>query len=256
MVDVFEEVDEQLRSDRYKVLALKALPWVLAALAAALIVVLAIWGLQTYRDQNAQKASEAYAQGLAALSSGDGASAFDKFGVAATSPSPVYRALALMQQAGIRMDQHRTGEAVALFDQAAAAAPNAVIGDAARLKAALALLDAAPFAEIETRLKPLMDTQRPYKAEAREALAMAKLNAGHAADAKSDFVVLSLLSDSTDDIRERARAAISLIDSGSAASLPALVKAALALPTPPPGAPQPSAGPSPSDQTPQAGAAQ
>ena len=44
MTDVFEEVEEQLRADRYKTLALRALPWVLGALALALIIALAIWG--------------------------------------------------------------------------------------------------------------------------------------------------------------------------------------------------------------------
>ena len=37
MVDVFEEVEEQLRSDRYKTLALKTLPWVSGALLLALV---------------------------------------------------------------------------------------------------------------------------------------------------------------------------------------------------------------------------
>jgi hypothetical protein len=255
VVDVFEEVDERLRSDRYRTLALKGLPWALAAVAAIAAAVAIVWGLQAYSDANAQKASQAYARGLDALARGDAAAAFNQFGEAATSPSKAYRALALMQQAGIRLDRRRTPEAVALFDRAAAAAPNDVIGDAARLKSALALLDTAAYGDIEARLKPLMAPQHPYGAQAREALAMAKLNAGRISDARSDFVVLSLLPSATDDIRERAHAATTLIDSGSAAALPSIVKAALALPPAPAGPPD-STGPSPSDQTSQAGAAQ
>ena len=38
MADVFEEVEEQLRSDRYKSLALKALPWVAGLLLLAAVV--------------------------------------------------------------------------------------------------------------------------------------------------------------------------------------------------------------------------
>ena len=41
MTDLFEEVEEQLRSDRYKQFARKALPWMLGVAAAALIAVLA-----------------------------------------------------------------------------------------------------------------------------------------------------------------------------------------------------------------------
>jgi hypothetical protein len=227
-------------------------------LAAVLIVVLAIWGFTTYRDQGAQKASQAYAQGMDALARGDTAGAYSKFDLAAASPSRAYRSLALMQQAGVRLDQRRTAEAVALFDKAAVDAPNLVIGDAARLKSALALLDTAPYGDIEARLKPLLDSRHPYKAAAREAMAMAELIAGRPAAARSDFVVVSLLADSTDDMRARARAAMALIDSGSAKGIQALIKAAAALPPTPAGAPQAdtSTGSAPSDQTSQAGAAQ
>jgi hypothetical protein len=38
LTDLFEEVEEQLRSDRYRVLARQALPWVLTLAAAALVL--------------------------------------------------------------------------------------------------------------------------------------------------------------------------------------------------------------------------
>ena len=85
--------------------------------------------------------------------------------------------------------------------------PNPFIGDAARLKSALALLDTAPYAEIESRLKPLTDPKRPYAALAREALAMAKLKAGKTQDALGDFQVLQLMADAPEDVRQRAGAA-------------------------------------------------
>ena len=63
---------------------------------------------------------------------------------------------------------------------------------------------------------------------------MAKLMAGRANDARSDFVVLSLMASAPEDVRERAHAALELIDSGELGKLPAIVKAAAALPPPPP----------------------
>ena len=56
MVDVFEEVEEQLRSDRYKSLAQSWLPWVIGLLAVALVAALGYWGYAYYRQQGAQKA--------------------------------------------------------------------------------------------------------------------------------------------------------------------------------------------------------
>jgi hypothetical protein len=66
--------------------------------------------------------------------------------------------------------------------------------------------------------------------QAREALALARLAAGRTREARSDFQVLSLAQDVSDQARARAKYVMALIDSGSAAALPAAVKAAAALP--------------------------
>jgi hypothetical protein len=259
VVDVFEEVDEQLRSDHYRVLARRYLPWVGGVLLIALAVALGYWAYTRYQDTNAHKASEAYAQGMESLAKGDQGQAFNAFGDAAKTPAAGYKSLALMQQAAIRLDQKRTADAVALFDEAAKAAPDPALADAASLKAALALIDTAPYAQLETRLKPLSDAKRPYAPLAREALAVAKLLAGKASEARSDFLVLSLMASASDDVHTRAKTALALIDSGSLANLPAIVKAAAVLPRP---APAPEAGgPIPQGQAPdsqpqEAGAAQ
>jgi hypothetical protein len=248
VVDVFEEVEEQLRSERVRTLLRTYLPWVLGAIAAGFLVALGVWGYDQFRLKGVQQASQAYASGLDSLGHGDSAKAYTQFAVAAGSSSAAYRSLGLMQQAGIRMDQGKTKEAVVLFDEAAKAAPDNALGDVARLKSALALLDTAAYADLEARLKPLADPKRPYSVMAREALAMAKLRVGKTAEARGDFVVLSLISDAPDDVRQRARAAIAVIDSGTASGLSATVKAGLQLPPPPINAPpadpnvQPGAG--------------
>jgi hypothetical protein len=252
VTDLFEEVEEQIRSDRYRTLALKALPWVLAVLGAALIAGLAFWGWDHYRTQAVNKASEQYADAIDAMNRGERPRALQLWTEVSESSAKGYKSLALMQLGGLQLSERRTAEAVKLFDQAADAAPNEVIGDAARLKSALALLDTAPYTEVEARLTPLMQEGRPYRVQAREALAFAKLTAGNAAGARGDFVVISGMLDAPDGARGRAKAAMDLIDSGSAKALPAAVKAAAALPPPapsgqlppglvPPSAPQPQA---------------
>ncbi|MCC7266068.1 MAG: tetratricopeptide repeat protein [Caulobacteraceae bacterium] len=241
MVDVFEEVEEQIRVDRYKALAQRLLPWVAGALVLALLAALGVWGYQTWQERKAAQASETYAAALEAFSQQDLAKAGTLWGDVAKTGTPGYRALALMQQGGLKATENKTAEAVALYDQAAEIAPNDLIGDMARLKSALALLDTAPVTEMSKRLTPLTEEGRPYRAQAREALAFAKLMGGDAAGARGDFVVLSLLADAPDSTRERARAAMELIDSGSAASVAAAVKAAPAVPpaSPAPQAPTP-----------------
>jgi hypothetical protein len=235
LTDLFEEVEEQLRSDRYRALARKGAPWVLAAAAAALVVALGYWGWQQYQQQTNDKASIQYTAGLTAFAQGDQAKALRLWGDVAKSPSRAYKSLALMQLGGAKIGSGRPEDvkaAVALFDQAAAAAPDDILGDAARLKSAFAILDTAPFAEVEGRLAPLMKDGHPYRVQAREAQAFAKLMKGDTAGARSDFVVITGTLDAPEGARQRAQAAMGLIDTGSAKAVPAAVKAALALPPP------------------------
>jgi hypothetical protein len=229
VVDVFGEVDEQIRSDRLNTFIQRAWPVFVGALVAALLVVIGYWAYGQYRTNESAKASQAYSDALDLENKGDPASAakaFDQFAVIAKGTG-AYASLALMQQAGIRMDQNKPTDAAALFDKAAAATKNPMIADIATLKAAYALMDTAPVAQMIERLTPLTKPDRPYHAQAREALGLAKLGAGQMKDAKADLVALSLLSDTPDSLRQRAQAVIAMIDSGTAGSLKTLAQQAL-----------------------------
>jgi hypothetical protein len=239
VTDVFEEVEEQLRSDRYRQLARRALPWVLGLAAVALIATLAYWGWDYYRSQTVAKASEQYAAAVEAIQAGDTAKAKTLWTEASKSSAGGYKALSLMHLGALELEQNKVKEAVALWDRAAEAAPDPLIGDAARLKSAFALLDTAPYAELEGRLKPMTEEGRPYRTQAREALAFAKLAAGNLTGARSDFLVLSQVLDAGESTRFRAQAALGVIDSGSAKAAPAIAKAAATMLPPmviPPGA--------------------
>lgn len=251
MVDLFDEVEEQLRSDRYRTLALRTLPWVLGIAAVALAATVGWWAWKNHQDKVAFTSSDEYSAAVDAYTSHDETRAFGMFAGVAKTGTPVYKAMALMQQGGLRLEANDTAQAVKYFDQAAEAAPDPVLGDLARLKSALALLDTAPYAELEKRLTPLTKEGAPYRMPAKEALAFAKMMAGKNAEARGDFAILSLSPDSSDATRDRARLAMDMIDSGSAKALPAMVKAAAAMP-PMPAQPEMP----PQAQTAQPGAAQ
>ena len=249
MVDLFDEVEEQLRSERYTSVAKRLAPWISGVLALALVVALGYAGYQTWQTSKVDKASETYEKGLDALSSQDQTGAYTLFGEVAKDGPPGYRALALMQQAGIRLEAGKTAEAVALFDQAAKVAPTPVIADFAAMRSVYALIDDAPYAEMEKRLTPLVAEGRPYRLQAQEALAMSKLLAGKTAEAKSAFELLLLNIDAPQDMQQRAHLAIAAIDSGAAAALKTAAQTAATLPPPqmpsflmPPGAAPPGAG--------------
>lgn len=252
MTDLFEEIEEQLRSERYRELGQRALPWVLGLGAAALIAALAVWGWQSYRQQAIVKASEEYGAALDAMGQGHKATAVRLWSEVAKSPARGYRSLALMQLGGISIGDNKPADAVKSFDQAAQAAPDDIIGDAARLKSAFALLDTAPEKQVEARLTPLVGDGRPYRVQAREALGFAKLMAGDGPGARREFSMIANALDAPEGARERAKAAINLIDSGSAKAIPALAKAQASLPPMPQLTPgQPSAQPQPQVPEPQ-----
>lgn len=239
MVDVFEEVEEQIRAERYKSLGLKLLPWAIGLVVAGVVAAGAIWGWDAWTRGQGEKAAETYVEALKAGGQGDTTRAYTLMDEVAKSNAKGYPAMAMMFQAGIRLEAGKPDEAVVLLDKAAKKASDPAIVDLAAYKAALILVDTAPYKDLEARLTPLMADKRPYRLEAREALAFSKLMAGKPAEARTDFVVLSQVLDATEGMRQRAQAALRLIDSGSAASIPAAAKLSATLPPPPPQAQMP-----------------
>jgi hypothetical protein len=257
VVDFFNEVDEDLRAQETRDLARKYLPWAAGVVVAGLVVAGGFWGWQSWTRSEAAAASVAYDRGVQALERQDTAAADAAFTEAAGKSSTAYKALALMQRAALALRDGKRDAAVKLFDEAAKVGKGQpIIADGAALKAAYVLMDTSPYAAIEARLQPLTEEGRPYRPLALEALAMAKLANGKTAEARTQLVALSLLLDAPDGVRERSQATIQMIDSGAAAKLPAIAKAAAALPPAPPSQPNPLAQSGAAAQPPQAQAPQ
>ena len=232
MVDVFEQVEEELRSDRYKRLARTWLPVAGVVLVVALIGALGWWGWDSLNSSKASKAAEAYDRGMEALRAENPADARAAFEEAVNEGNGAYKALALHQQAGLAVTANKVPDAVRLFDEAAKASRDPIISDPAALKAAFLIMDTAPLADIEARLQPLTEDDRPLHAFAQEALALARLQHGKTKEAREAFVLLQLGQNVPDDVRQRASAAIETIDAGTAGNLAAVIRAASAAPAP------------------------
>ncbi len=238
MADVFYEVDEQLRSARLKSLFRRGWPFAAGLLALVLAAALCVWAWRAHETAAAGENSQRYADAMQMLSAGDAKDAEAKFAALAKDGTPAYRAMSLMQQAGIRMKADDAAGAAALLDRAAGASYDKITADGTRLRAAFLLMDSAPYDQIRARLEPLTGPGRPFRMLAREGLAVAELASGRAAQAKGDLQVLSLSSDVSDTSRARAQAALAMIQSGAGANLAAIAKAAVGLkPIPPAAAP-------------------
>ena len=226
MSDIFDETEENLRADKWVAIVKTALPWAAAILGSALVITLALWGWQTWQDNITAKASEVYQAGLDAQSKGDNVTAKAKYQDTVKSGSQTYKALALMQLGGIAVIDDNTAEAMKDFDEAGKASSSPIMKDLAAIKSAYLAMDTATYADMEKRLTPLTKDGRPYAALAKEALAMAKLQAGDLKGARSDLQVLSLTLGTPDGIKQRAGEFVLAIDSGAMPS----AKAAMALP--------------------------
>lgn len=225
MVDVFDQVEEELRSDRYKRLARTWLPVAGGVLLVALIAALAWWGWQKMETSKADKASIAYQRGLESLESNNLVGADAAFVQAADEGNAAYKALALQHRAGIAVQQNRIPAAVELFDEAAGASRDPLLSDGAAYKAALLVMDTASLEDVLARLEPLIEEGRPFRAFAREALAMAQLQHGKTAEARTTLVVLKNSLDTPREISQRAELALASIDDGTAANIPAILGA-------------------------------
>lgn len=237
LVDVFEQVEEELRSERIKRFARVWLPIGAGVGAVALIGALGWWGYQSWQTGEAEKASTAYQRGIEAAAAGNFDQANTAFGEAADTGSRGYKAMALMQQAAIAVEQNKIQDAVRLFDEAAKAGKDPVIADAAALKAAYLLVDTAPLDDLKARLEPLTGDKRPYSVLAQEALATVLLMNDKGADAREIFVQLQLGQNVPETVRQRANVGVQLIDSGTSGAVKKIVAEAIKLPTTVPGAP-------------------
>ncbi len=248
MVDVFEQVEEELRSDRYKRLARTWLPVLGGVLLIALIAALAFWGWDSRETSRAEKASVAFDRGLQSLQANNPVGADAAFTQAAKDGNGAYRSMALMHRAGIAVDANRISDALRLFDEAAKASRDPLLADAASLKAAYLAMDTETLAQVEARLEPLAEDDRPFAPFAAEALAMARLEAGQTAPARAALVGLKNGLDTPPIVAQRAELALAAIDSGSAANLKAITEGLKRLPV--------QAPPAPAAQAPQAQAQQ
>lgn len=225
MVDVFDQVEEELRSDRYKRLARTWLPVVGAVLLIALVAALAWWGWDSWQTSRADKASIAYDRGMQSLQANNPVGADAAFTQAAKEGNGAYKAMAMMQRAGIAVDRNQIPQAVELFDEAAKATRDPILVDSAKLRAAYLLMDTASLEDVQARLEPLAKDKRPLAAFAQEALALAQLQHGQTAQAREAFVVLRSGLDTPEIVSQRADVAVRSIDAGTAANIKNIVGA-------------------------------
>lgn len=212
MVDIFEEVDEELRKDKYHDLARQYGPLVLGAAAAVILGTAGYQGWHAWQNATRGTSSDAFLVAMNALEAGQTAQASTRFEALADTGTSSYATLALLQRAAIALEAGDYVAAAEFYDQVAAQSGEPLVRDLASLKAVWALWDTLSFNDVEIRLTPLTDAASPYRYLAREAIAVAALRAGDLPRARREYQFLSVAFDVPQGVARRALEGLALID--------------------------------------------
>ena len=243
MSDFIREVNEEVRQERIRLFLERYWGW----LVAVLVLVLAgVGAWKTYEYVTTQKAQGLSGRYLAAVdeaNAGKGAEADAALAGIAQDGTPGYRLLARFRLAADQGRGDPAAGAKAFDGLAADPAVDPALQNLARLRAALLLVDTAPFAELKNRLDPLADANNSLRGPARELLALAALKAGRGEDATRALSAIGADPTSPGPLRQRAQALLGLVRSGNgdqsaeappaAQPAPATVQPAPLAPVPP-----------------------
>ena len=181
MSDIFDEVDEEVRREQLKKL------WERYGnlfVALAFLVVAAVAGWRGYQYWQDKKAAETGAQFTAAAllaEQGKHEEAEKAFARVAAEGTAGYRVLARLREAAELAARDPKAAIAAYDDIAASSSTGQPLKDFAAVRAAMLLLDSAPFAEMTRRLEPIAAANAPFRHSARELLAFSAWKAGDTA---------------------------------------------------------------------------
>ena len=183
MTDIFNEIDEDLRRERYRRL------WdryglYLILLCVAVVVAAGAWSGYRYWAKTQSEASGARFEAANRLIADgkvtEAEAALDQIAKDATTG---YRVLARFRDAGLVAKQDPKA-GVAAFDALSTDAAVGALGqDLSRIRAAALLVDTAPLAEIVQRLQSLADGTSTLRHSARQLIALTQFKAGDLAAA-------------------------------------------------------------------------
>lgn len=192
MADVFKEVDEALREDRFTKLWKR---YSRAVIALAVAVVAAVAGLQGWRAYDLNRRSELsdrYAAALEQAVAGQTAPALNAFADLSNSGDGGYPGLAAFERARILAESGDLDGAVATWGRIA---ENTALGPGFRsvavLLSAMHRLDDGDPAALREHLEPLAVVGQPFRASALEMLALLALREGDRETAREHYTKIA-----------------------------------------------------------------
>ncbi len=217
MSDIFQEVEEDVRRERYEQLWKKYGNYMVAAAA---VLVLAVGGYQAWTayDLNQRRQiSDRYQAAQTLAETGKAPEAEAAFLELSKDRHAGYATLAKLHLAGAYLAQGKRDPALALLRELTTNSDPA-ISNAARLRLAWTEADARSRSEIEAILAPLNGADSPWRFAAAEVLAYMDFKGGSRTQAEADYLKLSQELEAPANLRQRAAALAQYLKANPAGS--------------------------------------
>ncbi|HAN63457.1 MAG TPA: hypothetical protein DCQ79_06265 [Rhizobiales bacterium] len=206
------EVDGAVRQDQYKKLWDNYGVYALAGLLLIVAAVAAYKGWSYWQERQAQEAGAKFSEALTLEGGTDDAKAHDLLASLAAQGPEGYRVLARFQLAAAEAKAGDLDKAVADYDALASdAGADQILQGHAALQAAALRLDKAGYAEMDRRLKGLIDSNGAWRFSARELLGLSAYRLNDMREAERQFSALIGDEDTPPNLRERADMMLALI---------------------------------------------
>lgn len=192
MGDIFHEVDEEVRRDRYNKFWKEYGGYIIAAAAALVLGVTASVGWREYNEQRRQEDSDRFTAAAALASDGQQRAAASAFEALASEAQAGYALLARFRVADALKEAGDTEGAIQTFEAIAAdTGVEDLYRDLAALLAAMHMIDNGDPDELRRRLAALMVADGVWRHSARELSGALALRVGDKELAKTEFQTLA-----------------------------------------------------------------
>ena len=203
---LFEEIEEDLRAERYAKLWKRYGKFVIAGFVFLIIGVAGFKGWQTYDQKVRAEQSNQFAAATKLLAEKKSNEAQKLFAALAKDGSHGYRFLSRLRQAALLTKSGDSKGAQNAYDSIAAdSGLKQLYRNLATLLSVMAMLDKGDPTSLNARLAPLLAKDNPWRFSAKEASALLNLRAGKQKQAYDLLVVLSNDTATPQGIRSRAQ---------------------------------------------------
>ena len=184
MVDIFQEVDEEVRRERLQKLWERYGAYAVAAAVAVVLGIGAWRGYDWWQVRKAAQAGSAFESAIILSGQGKHAEAETAFAKIATDGTTSYRIMARLREAA-ELAQSDPAASVKAYDALVAdRGLGPVWQDLAGVRAGILLEDTSAYTDLRQRLEPLTGADRTFRHTARELLAFSAWRSGDMTEAR------------------------------------------------------------------------